>query len=265
MAYMIDKNSSPLNVYLFLIVILIIFLVLVVLSLNPTLERASFAAQILTTLSLFLAVAEYLRKNEKERNAAVSQQIRMFRLEIIPLMEQPSKLIGNIEDKSKVKYPHIEMIDEFSARWFFANRPRETLIQQKFWNAVSKQQGEDWSTVTTRLLNSMEELASSIKITGTVESGDLRSIRTAFVQTIETFAWPLILIGPYDTNMYAAIKFVYSNWRDKTVRLSPEVTKSKIDEDIGATVSTLREAMSTEEYREFDRKLNQVSEPPAVR
>ena len=71
MAYMIDKNSSPLNVYLFLIVILIIFLVLVVLSLNPTLERASFAAQILTTLSLFLAVAEYLRKNEKENRCLI--------------------------------------------------------------------------------------------------------------------------------------------------------------------------------------------------
>ncbi len=233
------------------------------------LESWSFVAQIVTAFSIVLALIglqedrlERAYQKEQDKALLVGEQIGMFRKEVLPLMYEAGDLLKLIKQKTTLECPGIEMIEEFSLKYLFEKRTREAMLHNFFWLAAQKlQPEEEWGSKPQALLNALEEISIKIEASGTIDSPYLASIHGAFVRTVETFIWPLVLSAPYDEKMYPAVKYVYSNWSKNIDRTAREDIKLKVSSDIQSGADAMKNIMSTEEYNKLRKLATELDNP----
>lgn len=236
------------------------------------LENAARLAEVVTAFSIVVGIIglredrrqrEYRR--EQDQALSVAEQVGMFRKEILPLLNDAQEDIKIVKKETSLEYTDVVNIEEFSIRWLLEKRPRETLLQQIFWNAAQKLElGENWAFKPQALLNALEEFSIKVRASGTIENPELRSIHRAFVYCVETFVWPMVLTAPYDKNMYPAVKYVYEEWSKKISRIPVEDIKQRVGEDVKAAAENLRKVMSTEEYAKLRFALTPLIKNPST-
>lgn len=191
---------------------------------------------------------EAKRQDAKDQNLSVASQVHFFRTDILTLNSEVEKLVRNLESRSGIKLPLIEIIEEFSLEWLFNNRTRDVLIQQLFLQAINRLEDDKVHSFTI-LLNALEEFSINVLASNTASHPRLISVKKTFVLIIEANIWPIVITAPYSDQMYPAVKELYKVWKNEIDRTRVEVIQKRIDEDIERATEKIKSVMSREEYR----------------
>lgn len=208
-------------------------------------------AQIVTAVSVVFAALTFYLQRRQANALAIAEQIRMIRLEVLPLLYKSLEEVARLKKKLNREYVHIPLIEEFGLKWILEERTREAITQQAFWNDAHETQDqgdEEWNIKPQELLNSLEEFSTMVIASNTLNDPLLRSVRKILVSSVEMFAWPLVLTAPYDRDMYPALKEVYSEWSKIVDRTPQSEIQRMVNEDIKAAGEKIKKMMSHDEY-----------------
>lgn len=175
---------------------------------------------IISPLSILVALATYFYKKNQDRTVAAIEQISFFRKEIIPEWDKVGKILKEKNNKyifSRIKLDQTTI--EFIKKKYSRNFEDQLLI---FFNKFGEQEMWDAKILDSQivLFNMLEEFALKVFHFGTNEHQALNAARAAFVEIVEKNAVALlftrdVVVG---NQIYSSTISLYRLWKDQVDR-----------------------------------------------
>lgn len=201
-------------------------------SIPVTLDDWSKIAQIITALTVAIALGNYVHQRRKDKAVAVGELVGFFRTEILRLEEDR---IAELEKNriSKENIVGIEEIEEFSFMWFNERRFEEVRAQYRVKKKLERSLGYRHEKKTLDVLNALEEFCIKMEAHNIVGDEGLDSLKSAFVFTVNQSAFYIPwMMKRYDNpNMFAKVTKIYAHWYPTVKMRTPKEVAKELERE----------------------------------
>lgn len=186
------------------------------------LEIIQTIAAVAGSIAVVFAALTYFNNKKKDDRAAAIDQVSFFRKEIIISNEEYVSLVrdnkGDNYNFTRVK------LDSPTIEYTRKNFMKESIEQ------VELMKDAKYRTKSTLILNMLEELSLKIKHHNTYNHEALNSIKTPFVELVETYAIVLLSQREMFTGLptYSTILEIYDKWKNIVDRRNPQDRQQEV-------------------------------------
>ncbi|OGD68909.1 hypothetical protein A3I18_00160 [Candidatus Campbellbacteria bacterium RIFCSPLOWO2_02_FULL_35_11] len=194
---------------------------LIVLFINHNLN-VEIVAEIVTSITLVLALATYFYQKNKDKNLMATEVISFFRKEIIP---QCDSFIFFVRQKKGESY-YFQKVRLDNPNFEYINKNYATAVVEQ--NNIYREL-KTWPMQTT-LLNMLTELALKIKYFKIVDHDALNTIKAPFVEMVEINAVVLLMHRDIvsGNSTYLEVINLYLHWKDSVDRRLPDERSNEL-------------------------------------
>jgi hypothetical protein len=189
----------------------------------PNLDFWIKIAQVITSVSVVVAVIDYLTRRWQSRTKHAAEQIGFFNDKVIPRFDDLFVYLKAEAGSPNFTLPRVKLDNpDFK---YLANNISETKLQKDILTSHDKAM-----SLSTNLLNALEQFAVCIEHYQIKDHEALSTVKASYVMSVEVVA--LALISHKDwlsgNNAYAYVLNLYMEWKDSVDRLTPEERVKKL-------------------------------------
>ena len=197
------------------------------LRLGLILDLLAKIAVIASVVLIYVAYKELKHREKHQFNETVADQVKLFRIEVIPLYMKFYKRVNEIE---------INLISN-SIEFHQGTGLKELVLGNSDKSNIQNQVRENGQLFEehTDLLNLLEDLSLRIVLSNTIHREELLPIRKIFVQIVEVSAYMIFFHREIftDKSVYNNLLKIYFEWKDKVDRETQDVKSEKFMKSIG--------------------------------
>lgn len=186
------------------------------------LESLAYIAQIVTALTLVVAVMEFLYRRSKDKRIDEIELVSFFRNIIAPAYWRYYEQLRPEAGERNLALPFIGAIETFSYEWIYTYATEKFEEQEKITMDAESRDLVGATKSFSDLANAMEEFALRVLLVDAVDSAKLNSVRATYAEIVEMFAYRIAFSNLQKDYHYPNIITLYMYWRTAVDRQEPE-------------------------------------------